>query len=182
MSGIRGLVILTRYDYIEATYGKESLKQFFKNIDLKDKSLIQQPVIISNEYPEMILKAVDTTLLRDHLNNDVQKFYEIGRWNARHMLPRYFQLYIDQKRPAAFLTQFARMRDVLIGLGEMTMVELNNTTHLIRINYGQPYIESVRLTEMGFIEEACTLCGAKNVHIEQQGLTDISVEYQINWD
>lgn len=182
MSGIKGLVILTRYDYIETTFGKDALKTFFKNIDLEDKSQIQQPVIISNDYPEIILKAVDTTLLRDYLHDDIQTFHEIGRWNARHMLPRYFQLYIDQKRPASFLAQFSRTRDILIGLGDMTVVEMDATTHLIRISYGQPYIESVRLSEMGFIEEGCKICGAKNVRIEQENLTDTTVEYQINWD
>ena len=139
-------------------------------------------MIISNEYPEILLKEIDELLLSDYFKNDVSKFYEVGQYNARTLLPRYFQIYMDSKNASQFLQQMSRVRDILIGLGEMTVVQMDAKTHLARINYGQPYIESVRLSEMAFLDEGCGMCGAKNIRISLEDKTDISVEYQIVWD
>ena len=47
MSGIKGVVILTRFDFIESNFGKETLTSFFSKIDFDDYDTLRQPVIIS---------------------------------------------------------------------------------------------------------------------------------------
>ena len=64
----------------------------------------------------------------------------------------------------------------------MTMAEMDKKSLVIHINYGQPYIESVRLSELGFLVEGCRLCGVKNVKWEELTKTETSIEYQISWD
>jgi len=179
MSGIKGLVILTRFDYIETNYGRQRLKEFMDKIELADKTIFQQPIGISKEYPELILRAVDSALKTSFLENKVDAFLELGHWNARHLMPRYFQVFIDEKNPAGFLKHMTRMRDILIGLGEMSIVEMEPNSHLIRINYGQPFLESVRLSEIGFLEEGLRLCGAQNVETKLTDENDMSVEYKL---
>ena len=88
----------------------------------------------------------------------------------------------QHKNPDDFLKQMARLRDILIGLGEMTIADMGKKSYVIHINYGQAFMESVRLSELGFLVEGCRLCGAKSVKWDEIGKTDISVEYQISWD
>ena len=125
---------------------------------------------------------LDNIIKTELLENEESRFLEIGYWSARHLTPRYFQIYIDDKNPQGFLNQMAWLRDTLIGLGEMTLADITKKSQVIHINYGQPYMESVRLSELGFLVEGCSLCGGKNVKWEELSKTNTSVEYQINWE
>ena len=182
MSGIKGIVILTRFNYIEMTYGREKLKDFLDKIDVQGKESLIQPIVISKDYPEKYLKAIDELMLKKFFDNKESVFLELGCWNARRLMPRYFQIYIDERNPKSFLLQMERMRYILIGLGEMHVSEIDTNSYWVRINYGQAYLESVRLSELGFLEEGCRLCGANNLQSTIQRRNDISVEYQINWE
>ncbi len=182
MSGIKGVVILTRFDFIENAFGRETLNSFFPKIEFDDYETLRQPVVISKEYPEKILSVIDNAMLKEFFKGEVSKFYSLGEWNARHILPRYFQNYIDEQDPSGFLFQMARMRPILIGLGEMHVSSFNKTDFGIHISYGQPYTIPVKLSEIGFLVEGCHLCGAENAHYEELETSETSVDYQISWD
>ncbi len=183
MSGIRGIVLLTRFDFIEENYGRERLKSFIHQLATDENTdALTQPIVVSKEYSEGLLKAIDKLMTKEFFDNDVAKFKELGYWNARHVLPRYFQLYIDEANPGGFLNQMARLRGHLIGLGEMHVTAFNKKEFGIRINYGQPYSQPVKLNELGFLEEGCRMCGARNIVTEEVEATDIAVEYRLRWE
>ena len=182
MSGIKGLVILTRFDYIESAYGRNKFKEITGKVNVDNESLLNQPIGISKDYPELLLGTLDNLITTELLKNEESGFLDIGYWTARHLMPRYFQIYIDNKNPNGFLKQMTRLRDVLIGLGDMTIADMEKKSYVVHINYGQPFMESVRLSELGFLVEGCRLCGGKNVKWEELSKTEISVEYQISWD
>lgn len=182
MTGIKGLVILTRFDYIEGAYGINKLKEIIGKVNPDREGPLNQPIGISKDYPEILLGTLDNLIMSELLENDESGFLEIGYWSARHLMPRYLQIYIDDKNPEGFLTQMARLRDILIGLGEMTLAGMAKKSQVVHINYGQRFTESVRLSELGFLVEGCRLCGGKNVKWEEQNKTETSVEYQISWE
>ncbi len=181
MSGIKGIVLLTRLHYVENHYGKDGLKEFLDKLDVDKDSPLFQPIIISKDYSEELLQDIDKVLLKEYFNNDIQKFLELGQWNAHHLMPTYFQIYIDEKNPGGFIEQMALLRPHLIGLGEMLVSEIEPNQYLIRINYGQPYPETARLSELGFLEEGLRKCGAQNVKSKIEEKDETSVEYQIEW-
>jgi len=181
MSGIKGVVILTRFDFIEKTYGRDTLNSFFPKVEFDDYETLRQPVVISKEYPEKILSVIDDAMLKEFFKGEVAEFYSLGEWNARHILPRYFQNYIDEQDPSGFLFQMARMRPILIGLGEMIVSSFNKTEFGIHISYGQPYTVPVKLSEIGYLVEGCRLCGAKNADYQELKAGETSVDYQIDW-
>ena len=182
MIGIKGLVILTRFDFIESTYGNNKLKEIIGKVNPDRESPLNQPIGISKDYPEILLGMLDNLIKTELLDNEESRFLEIGYWSAKYLMPRYFQIYIDDKNPDDFLKQMARLRDTLIGLGEMTLVDMTKKSKVIHINYGQPFTESVRLSELGFLVEGCSICGGKNVKWEELTKTETSVEYQISWE
>jgi hypothetical protein len=182
MSGIKGLVILSRFDYIENTYGQAKLKEISGKIKPDSENPLNQPIGISKEYPELLLGSLDRLITMQLLDNDEAGFLEIGYWNARHLMPRYFQIYMDDKDPDGFLKQMSRMRDHLIGLGELIVAEVGKNSYVAHINYGQQFMESVRLSELGFLIEGCRLCGAKNLQWEEVKKNETSVEYKIDWE
>lgn len=182
MSGIKGVVILTRFDFINSRFGTEALKKFQQTIEPHSDNLLHQPIVLSKDYPERLLKVIDETLSKDFFNNDLEEFRVLGHWNARNLLSRYFQIYIDKKDISGFLKQMVRMRPILIGLGDMQLSAFSPKSFGIHIHYGQPYSASVKLTELGFLEEGCRLCGAKAVQWEELEASDVSVNYQLSWE
>ena len=183
MSGIRGIVLLTRFDFIEDHYGHDRLKKFIAELARDEhKDVLGQPIVISKEYSEALLKAIDERILSTFFDGQVQKFKELGEWNARQVVPRYFQVYMDEKNPGGFLSQLARLRGHLIGLGEMHVSAFTPNEYGIRISYGQPYSEPVKLNELGFLEEGCRLCAARNLTTQEVESTDITVEYILRWE
>ncbi len=182
MNGIKGVVILTRFDFIASRYGADTLKNFQRKIEPADKNLLRQPVVLSKDYPESILKIIDETMLNDFFNGSIEGFYDLGRWNASQILPRYFQLYMDNGDAAGFLRQMVRMRPVLFGLGDMQLTAVEKNNFAVHISYGQPYMESIKRSEIGYLEEGCRLCGVKNISCKEIKSSDISIDYQISWD
>ena len=181
MSGIKGIVLLGRLNFVEEKFGKDGLKEFLDKLEVDKESPLFQPVIISKDYPENLLTDLDRVLLKHYFNNEVQKFYELGVWHAQHLMSTYFQIYIDEKNPGGFLNQIARLRPYLIGLGDVSVSEIEPREYYMLINYGQEYPESVRLSELGFIEEGLRLCGARDVKSKIEEKNDISVEYKFTW-
>ncbi len=182
MNGIKGVVILTRFDYISSRFGAGRLKEFQRKIEPVEKNLLRQPVVLSKDYPESILKIIDETLLQDFFEGSIDGFRDLGRWNAGLLLPRYFQLYMDKADAGGFLQQMVRMRPVLFGLGDMQLTRVDNNNFGIHISYGQPFMESIKLSEISYLEEGCRICGASAVTCREIKATDISIDYQISWD
>lgn len=181
MSGIKGVVLLTRFDFISNRFGADTLKKLQRSLEPETENLLRQPIVLSKDYPEYLLKVVDDTMQRDLFDGRVEEFRSLGHWNAGNLLPRYFQLYIDQKDAAGFLKQMVRMRSILIGLGDMHLSEFAIKNYGIHIHYGQPFSLSVKNSELGFLEEGCRICGARDVTCEELESTDVSVNYQLSW-
>jgi hypothetical protein len=182
MSGIKGIVILSRFEYVENNFGKDKLAEMITEIDFDNKRRLKQPIGVSKEYSENLLSEIDKFILKKYFDNDVKKFRELGRWNAPRLVSRYMQTLIDEKSPQAFIEQMVYMRPILFGLGDMKIVELEKRYYEISINYGQPYIPSIMESELGYLEEGCRLCGAKNVHLEMIEAGELKIDFTIRWE
>jgi hypothetical protein len=182
MNTIKGLVILTRFDYIEQQYDRQHLVEFIDALEVEDKNQLIQPIIISKDYPAAFLTAIDKKMLHEFFNGDENGFLDLGVWNAHKLLPRYSQLYIDDHNPGGFLHQMAHLRKMLIGPGLMEIREIDTTIFRINIDYGLTYSESVRLSEMGVLKEGCRMCGADDVEMKVISQDGVGVEYEVSWD
>ncbi len=181
MSGIKGVVILTRFEYIENNYGKDKLIEIIEKIDFDNKRRLKQPIGVSKEYSENLLSEIDKLILSEYFGNDVKMFRKLGCWNAPKLVGRYMQILIDEKSPDSFLRQMIFMRPILFGLGDLQIVEIEKNVYELSINYGQPFIPSVMESELGFIEEGCRICGAENVELEICDVGERKIEFIIRW-
>ncbi len=181
MSGIKGLVILTRFEYIETNFGREKLIEMIDKIDFYNKRRLKQPIGVSKEYSENLLSEIDKFILTNYFAGDVKEFRKLGHWNAPKLVKRYMQILIDEKDPHAFLMQMIYMRPILFGLGDMQVVELEKNVYELSINYGQPFILSIMESELGFLEEGCRICGAENVEIDMLDVGERRVDFVLRW-
>lgn len=182
MGSIKGIVLLSRIEYIENHFGTEEYFEFLKKISTPEENFSRRPVDGSNSYPESTLVKIDELLLHDYFRDDIHKFSELGQWNARRMVPKFFNLYIDEKNPVEFLLQYDRLRDFLIGSGTMKLEVINDKSFAIQLDYEQPIPDSVYLSEKGFIVEGIKMCSRKNPIIEELKQTSDpkSFVYQYN--
>jgi len=167
MSSVRGLALASRLEYFETKYGAEEYRKFLKKISTDEINFSRQPVDGSYTYPDSLLARIDQILLKDYFENDVNHFRSVGRWDAENFVSRYFSLYVQESQPLEFLIQYARLREYLIGSGEMTVHVLENNRINLSIDYGQEIPKTVCLSEQGFLEGALEHCGAADVDINE---------------
>ena len=167
MFSVRGLALISRLEYFESKYGIVKYKEFLKKISTEEINFSRQPVDRANIYSESILAKIDQILLEEYLNNDLEEFVRLGKWNADNFVYRYFSLYVENSEPHEFLVQYARLRDYLIGSGEMQTQIIDNNHLTVVIDYGQAIPKSVCLSEKGFIEGGLEQCGAINIKITE---------------
>lgn len=167
MNQVKGLVLLSRFDYLDHIKGLTVLKEFLTKVSTPENNFVRQPVVAANYYPDSILVEADEILLRDYFDNDIEEFRRLGEWNAENLVDKFFNLYVEEANPFEFLEQLSRLRDALIGSGIMTNVLESSSQITITIDYGQSVPRSVCLSEQGFISAGLRFCGAKNVKIEE---------------
>jgi len=167
MSMVKGLVLLSRLEYLENLQGPAISKDFLKKISTEEQNFVRQPIDGANLYPEDTLVEIDRILLDEYFNGDVDEFRKLGIWNAEFIMTRFFQLYIEEQTPIEFLEQYARLREAIIGTGEMHIEKIGSDKLLITIDYGQTIPKSVCMSELGFLEGSMRLCGAKILNVEE---------------
>ncbi|TFH00126.1 MAG: hypothetical protein E4H13_08220 [Calditrichales bacterium] len=177
MSLIRGLVLMTRLEYLEAKYGVEKYQAFLKKISTDEINFSRQPVDGASTYPDTTLARIDQILQEDFFAGDDSAFKEIGLWSAGNFMFRFFNMYVESGQPTEFLTQYARLRKHLIGSGEMKVSIHSNNQCEIGIDYGQTIPKSVCLSEQGFIEGGMAQCGADEIQIEEHSCASIADNY-----
>jgi predicted hydrocarbon binding protein len=154
-------------EYLEEKFGADKYREFLRKISSNDVNFIRQPVDGAFTYPDSILALVDKILLEDYLDNDLEEFRNLGRRSADNFIYRFFGLYVESSQPVDFLAQYARLRNHLIGSGEME-IEVIDITHIdLIIDYGQKIPKSVCLSEQGFLAGGMELCGARDVRINE---------------
>jgi hypothetical protein len=168
MAHIKGLVLLSRFEYLESKQGTKIFKEFLKKISTADENFVRQPVDGANYYPASTLTRIDQILLEDYFNSDLEEFRKMGEWNADALMDKYFNLYSEEHKPIEFLEQFARLRGHMIGAGEMHIVSIGKNSLEIKVDYGQSIPRSVCLSEQGFIIGGLRLCGAKDIKLEEE--------------
>ena len=142
MSHVKGLVLLTRFEYLDSKQGPGSLTELLIKISTPEANFMRQPVDGANFYPEDILVKIDEILLADYFENDLNEFI--------------------------LLEQFARLRDSLFGSGKMAISEAGAGKLEVKIDYGQTVPKSICLSEQGFISEGLRLCGARNIKVDKK--------------
>jgi predicted hydrocarbon binding protein len=182
MFSVRGLALMSRLEYIENKYGIVKYKEFLKKISNDDINFSRQPVDAAHIYSDQILAEIDRILLEEYLDNDVDEFYALGKWNADNFVYRYFSLYVDNSEPFEFLIQYSRLRDFLLGSGVMETQEIDTNHIALSIDYGQAISKSICLSEQGFIEGGLEQCGAKNIKIKETVCASESDAYKCQFE
>lgn len=184
MGTIKGLVLLSRMEYLDNKYGEEEYKKFLKKISTPEENYERRPIDGSNNYQESTLTKIDEILLEDYFKGDINKFINIGKWNAQKLMHKYFNLYLEEQKPGNFLFQYNRLRPFLIGSGAMQIKTLKENSYKIIIDYEQTIPRSVCLSEQGFISEGIEMCGGNNLEIIEFECASTPPEficsYQIN--
>ena len=177
MPSVRGLVLISRLDYLEMRFGTDIHREFLRKISTESINFIRQPLESAMSYPDTMLSTIDQILLEDFFNSEVQEFKTLGKWSANNFMYRFFSQYVDEAQPVEFLAQYGRLRYHLIGAGEMTMQVRKPAVLDLAIDYGQKIPRSVCLSEQGFIEGGLELCGAQQVDLCEESCASTSEDF-----
>jgi hypothetical protein len=99
MTRVKGLVLLSRFEYLEKMQGPSVFRDFLKKIGTEETDFLRQPVDGANLYSESLLAKVDQLLLDEYFNQKQEEFKKLGEWNARNLIDRFFNLYQEEQNP-----------------------------------------------------------------------------------
>ena len=186
MSSVRGFVLMSRLEYFEMKYGAKKYREFLKKISINEINFSRQTVDGSLIYPDTTLATIDQILLKDYFVDNLDEFRILGKWSAENFMYRFFSLYVEDSKPLEFLAQYARLRDYLIGSGEMTIHIIDEANVNVITDFGQTIPKSVCLSEQGFLQSGMEQCGASNININEKCCASESksftCEFDINFD
>jgi hypothetical protein len=165
MGTIKGLVLLSRVEFLDNNFGQEKYKSFLKQISTPDENFERRPIDGSKNYPELTLLKIDEILLKDYFKNDINMFFQLGEWYAERQMPKFFNLYIDEQDSGEFLFQYNRLRPFLIGSGNIQVNLIKKNSFEIIIDYEQTIPRSICMSEQGFISKGIEICGGRNLEI-----------------
>jgi hypothetical protein len=177
MPSIRGLVLMSRLEYLEKRFGAEIYREFLKKISTENINFIRQPLEGAMSYPDTMLSTIDQILLKDFFDNDTNEFKVLGKWSADNFMYRFFSQYVEESQPVEFIAQYGRLRDYLIGAGEMMLYPITSSHFELSIDYGQKIPKSVCLSEQGFIEGGMEQCGARQIMLTEKSCASIADDF-----
>ena len=88
MPSVRGLVLISRLDYLEMRFGTDIQREFLRKISTESINFIRQPLESAMSYPDTMLSTIDQILLEDFFNSEVQEFKTLGKWSANNFMYR----------------------------------------------------------------------------------------------
>jgi hypothetical protein len=174
---VRGLALMSRFEYFEHKFGAEKYRDFLKKISTEEINFSRQPVDGAHVYPDALLAKIDQLLLDEYFDNDLNEFFELGRWDAGNFMYRYFGLYVEKQVPSDFMLQYSRLRDSLLGSGEMIIQILGKGKINMIIDYGQKIPKSICRSEQGFIQGGLEQCGARDIDLQEMRCASDSDTY-----
>ena len=177
MPFVRGLALMSRFEYFEYKFGAEKYRDFLKKISTEEINFSRQPVDGAHIYPDALLAKIDQILLSEYFDNDLNEFFKMGKWGASNFMYRYFGLYVENQVPSDFLLQYSRLRDSLLGSGQMIIQIVDKGKINMMIDYGQKIPKSICQSEKGFIQGGLEQCGAQNIELQEKQCASDSDTY-----
>ncbi len=184
MRDVRGLILLSRYDFLESELDGNALKQLSEMLSPRTREMVTEQIFPVNRYPFSVLKEIDQ-IIPQMVSLPLEKlFRQIGKNFAAVIVDRYFYNYRVAHQPDKFLVQFKNLYHHLWGVGafEYNFQDRNHVT--LTFEYEEDIHKPYCWFLQEFFRESIRLCGATEVwlkELECDAENGEKCRYKISW-
>ncbi|HFE63214.1 MAG TPA: TIGR02265 family protein [Caldithrix sp.] len=184
MSDIRGLIIQSRLDYIEAKDGGKTYNKVFQKLSEPVRQSVGEQVFPTNLYPFHQLRDLDLAI-GESIDQPLESiFREIGSQFAQKTLDRYFFNYLESQDPQKFLAQIDKLYGYLWSFGEYSYQKNKANSASVRFDYDEDIHKTYCWFMQQFLIKGVEMCGGVDVKLDEKECEAEgggSCTYRISW-
>lgn len=181
MADIRGLILLSRLDYVERHIDGAAFKSAAEALPEAARQVLLDQVFMVNDYPFEWLRALDGVLTTASELDETALFEAVGRQFAAMLLDRYFFNYIETRQPGRYLAQLQRHYPRLWGFGRMEFHSHSRGEGTIDLVYPEPVHAAHTIFMATFLKEGMVICGASDIVLEPSDSSGEHRHYVVRW-
>ncbi|NOX38273.1 MAG: TIGR02265 family protein [Calditrichaeota bacterium] len=184
MRDVRGLVLLSRIEFLENELDGNAMKQLADMLSPQTREMVTEQIFPVNRYPFSVLKEIDQVIPQLVSLPLEELFRKIGTHFAPIIVDRYFYNYMVAHQPDKFLVQFKNLYLHLWGFGEYAYDFQDRHRVTLSFEYEEDIHKPYCWFVQAFFTESIQLCGGKQVVLNEMECDAENGErcvYKINW-
>ncbi len=186
MSEIRGLILQSRFEFLEEKIGSQAIRLLLEKLSPASKQIIEEQIFPVNKYPFQLLKEIDS-VIPQIISEPLEKiFRDMGKYFSPIIVDKYFYNYIESRNPAGFLHHMEKLYFYLWDFGQYncTPSAKNNNEYDVHLNYEIDIHKPYCWFMQAFLTQGVEICGASNVTLKEikcEAENDEECLYRIKW-
>lgn len=185
MNDIQGVVLLSRFEYLEKKLGAQAVSQLVKKLPEHLQHSVQEQIFPVNRYPFQLVQEIDALIPQLIAEPLEQIFREIGTMFAQNLIEKYFFNYLESKDPAKLISQIGNLYGYLWGFGQYHVVSLKNgearVDYIYEMDIHKPYCWFTQ----EFLIKGLQMCCGSSVSITElmcAAETEDRCSYKLIWE
>ncbi|MDD3626234.1 MAG: hypothetical protein PHV06_02830 [bacterium] len=165
MSKVKGGTIKSRIDFIKENYGEEGLNLLLSAFSKEDQKILTGILLYSSWYSFELYEHLDKVIHEKLAPVDKKIYEKLGAYSARVHLNSIYKFYLKNNDPLAFCKGFNNIFRSYYDSGKVEIEEVSPNQVMFRIyDFASPSRQDCD-SNVGYIREALSLCGAKNPRV-----------------
>ena len=185
MSKVKGGTIKSRINFIKETYGQKGLDLLLNSLPVEDQGILSGILLYSSWYPFELYERLDNAIKEKLAPVDKHIYEKMGAFSARTHLSTIYKSYLKENNPMAFCKIFHNIFKSYYDSGRVEMEELSPHAVIFRIyDFASPSRQDCE-SNIGYIREGLTICGAKNPKVLESKCRVKGADYceiSIHWE
>jgi len=187
MSEIRGIILQSRFEYLEEKIGHQAIKKLLEKLSPASKQIIEEQIFPVNKYPFQLLKDIDE-VIPQIISEPLEKiFRDIGTNYSPKIVDKYFYNFIESQNPGGFLCHIEKLYFYLWDFGQYDCTSVGNNPNSFQIDL--EYEIDIHKPYCWFMQEllkrGTEICGASSPALSELKCAAENADkclYQIKWE
>jgi len=182
---IKGLIILSRKEFVKEHFGEESWGKILEELPLKYRQMITETFLTTQWYPFEIGDHIDKAIVNVLGKGDTLVFEQLGAKSAQKSLTKEHRSFISAGDPQAFMKKAGTIYKFYYDTGRREYRATGPDSGVITTYDAETYSLPDCLTVIGWYKEALKMCGAKKVLMEEEECRASGgscCRYKVEWE
>jgi uncharacterized protein (TIGR02265 family) len=181
---IKGNILLSRLAFVRERFGEQALEKVVSSLPEEDQTILRGMVSNVGWYAFETGNRLDEAIAAKLAGGNMSIFEQIGAASARQNLTSVHQLLVRPGDPQGFMANTPTVYRLYYDKGRRDYQSSGPTSGVMTTYDAETYSSSDCATVIGWFKEALSMCGAKDVVINEPICRAKGGEfcrYTINW-
>jgi uncharacterized protein (TIGR02265 family) len=165
---IKGLVILSRKEFVKEHFGEEAWDQILGQLPQEHRQMITETFLSTQWYPFEIGDHIDKAIVQVLGKGDNLVFEQLGAKSAQKSLSKEHRSFLAAGDPQSFMKKTGTIYKFYYDTGYREYKATGPNSGVVTTYDAETYSLPDCLTVIGWYKEALKMCGAKKVEMAEE--------------